>query len=976
MRQKGHKAYLFDFNNTLYYTSPTKHRRMWDDKDYYTFWEQRESVCSLIEENRGIVDFYIDKILASEAKIIGFTVHFSSVWASLEIARRIKKHDNRRIIVFGGPDSSLQQKGNYLINQECVDIVVYGEGEGPLFEIIDRADNFREIDRIKGCLILRDGRIAAGEYMPGVKDLDSLPMPDYSDFKEDINSRTYRQPQRLDIFDSRGCPTRCHFCSEWQFWGKFRSKSGQRIYQEIVYHLNNFPQVNYFYFIGSLVNGNMAALERFCDLVIDNNLGIRWAGQAVIRQEMTKEFLKKAHHAGCTWLSYGIESGSQRVVSTMNKKFSVEIASRVLRDTKAAGIAVQANFMFGIPTETKEDFQQTLGFLKENRESMDTILASQSFCVIDKDTYLYNHAKRFGIRNREHHLYWESNEGENNYRERQRRYEEFCQLALSLGVPETSGVLRSKPDKWQLLGDYFFYKRDYPRAIENYLNAQQNEKETKGLLDKLSRCYEENGDYDKARQALNRSLQLNETFAADGAPDEKINPVRKCSDGGLDPAIAKTVDSTLWQATGYFSNGIKQKLSGLNDLSAGLKMFSDSNSNGQNCPDFNLIGSDKLAKILRYFARINYKGIDLEKVTSDFSFNEKQQSMARALYSHGLWKKLSNYILVDVQKARKEPFLFGYPYWLIIDPCNWCNLSCPFCPTGQRRGVRTKGELSFGDFKTIIDKLGPYLIHIDLVNWGEPFLNKDIIKMIRCAKQHHMDIKIDSNLNHLDEKKAEELVLSGLDKIVVSIDGLSQETYSKYRVGGNFQLAMDNLRLIIKKRKELKSIKPYITWQFLVFRHNEGEVEQVEKMGKKLGVDHVGVTKAFIGDKEWIPLNPQYSNYNADEIIRDETSNHFKTPEETFCHWPWEAIAVNPNASVSVCCTVEEEKDDFGNFFDQPFENLWNSEKYLRAREYVKDKKTNGQDDKNICVGCRHLGLINVDILSCHSFFVSKVSAK
>jgi len=848
VRQKGHQVYLFDLNNALYHASSQDLRKMWDDKDYYSYWEDREKVYALLESNHKIIDFYLGKILNSQARIIGFTVHFSSSWVSLELAKRIKERDKSRIIVFGGPDCSRQIRGDYYIQQDCVDIVVSGEGEKPLFEIIEIIESAREIAEIKGALVLKNGSIVDGGYLPGVADLDSLPIPDYSDFKDDINLRLYREPHRLDIFDSRSCPTRCHFCSEWQFWGKFRSKSGKRIYEEIQQYMQDFPQVNYFYFIGSLVNGDIKALEDFCDLVIKNKLKIQWAAQAVIRAEMSKGLLKKLKASGCFWLGYGIESGSQRVLEKMNKNFSLEVASRVLRDTKEAGISTQANFMFGLPTETLDDFQGTLKFLQENRPCMDSILASQSFCVIDKGTYLYNHPQEFGITNREHNIYWQSNNGENNYAERFRRYEEFCRLALSLGVPETSGVLKEKPDKQKLLGDYFQYK--------------------------------------------------------------------------------------------------------------------------QKILNFNLIESRELADILRDYSKANYKGVDLEKIISDFKFNNKQRSMSQALYSRGLWTKLSNYILTDVQKGRLEPFLFGYPYWLVIDPCNYCNLHCPFCPTGQDRNTRPKGKLSFNDFKNIVDKLGEYAVHIDLLNWGEPFLNERIFDMIKYAKQYHSDIKVDTNLTCLDTDKAERLVLSGLDKIIVSLDGLNQETYSKHRRGGDFQVVMDNLKLLLNKRKELKSAKPYITWQFLVFRHNEHEVETAVKMGRKLGVDHVGVTNAFIGDKDWIPVNPAYSNYNNGNIKKDNmTFNYFKVGNNVFCNWPWEAIAINTNGSVSACCSVEEEKDDFGNIFDQPFEEMWNSDKYQMARRHIKDKNVINKDGRHVCVECKHLGLINIDILSCHSFF-------
>lgn len=922
VRAAGHQAYLFDLNNSLYHTSAQQTRKMWDDKDYYTFWEDPELVESLLRENEKLLDFYIDKILKTEASIIGFTLHFSSVWASLSLARRLKERDRSRLIVFGGPDCSRQQKGDYLIQQDCVDIVVHGEGEKPLFTIIDNGKNIKDVSSLAGCLLFREGRIVDGGYVEGNHDLDSLPMPDYTDFSEDIMLRMYREPHRLDIFDSRGCPTRCHFCSEWQFWGKFRSKSGKKLFAEVTHYINQFPQVNYFYFIGSLINGNMRVLEEFCDLVIQNNLNITWAGQAVIRPEMTQEFLQKMKKAGCCWIGYGIESGSQRVVDKINKRFSIEVAAQVLEATKKTGISTQANFMFGIPTETREDFAETLTFLKNNSKSMDTILASQSFCVIDKGTYLYDHPDEFGIHGRNHHLYWSSDNGENNYVERFKRYEEFCKEALSLGIPETSGVLRNKPDKWQLLGDYFVHERDYNRAIEHYSQALQEERKTRSLYDKLSYCYEATGDYEKAREMLSLALTIEAGMFANGLSD-----------------------SSLQQRLGAFDK-LRERTP----------------------TDLNTLENQELAKILRLLKKTEFKGIDLDKLCADFKLSDKHCSMARALYSHGLWEKLSNMILVEAQKSRRESLLYGYPYWLIIDPCNICNLSCPFCPTGQKRGARPKGKLALADFEAIMDKLGPYAIHVDLVNWGEPFLNNELCEMVKYAKQFHADVKIDSNLSVFSEEIARKLVAAGLDKIVVSIDGITQETYSKYRRGGNFKAVMDNLKLLLKVRKQMHSKKPYITWQFLVFKHNEHEIEHVKSIGAKLGVNHVGITKAFIGDKDWIPLNPEYSNYNKEQIKDDLTFEHFKK-RYSFCNWPWEAIAFNTNASVSSCCSVEDAKDDFGAFFDQPFEEVWNSERFMAAREHIAKSTQPLTDSHNICLRCKHAGLINIDILSCHSFF-------
>jgi radical SAM protein with 4Fe4S-binding SPASM domain len=181
---------------------------------------------------------------------------------------------------------------------------------------------------------------------------------------------------------------------------------------------------------------------------------------------------------------------------------------------------------------------------------------------------------------------------------------------------------------------------------------------------------------------------------------------------------------------------------------------------------------------------------------------------------------------------------------------------------------------------------------------------------------------------------------------------------------------MENLNLVLKKKRELSRRNPYISWQFLVFRHNEHEIDDVKMIAEEMGVDHIGITKAFIGDKDWVPLNPQYSHYNrekAQEIDKKRTSDFFNEPKEKLCNWPWEVIVINSNGSVSPCCSIEDEKDDFGNIFDSPFKEIWNNGKYLKARRFIKDRIKTEED--NICFNCKHLGLINLDILSCHSLF-------
>jgi radical SAM protein with 4Fe4S-binding SPASM domain len=242
--------------------------------------------------------------------------------------------------------------------------------------------------------------------------------------------------------------------------------------------------------------------------------------------------------------------------------------------------------------------------------------------------------------------------------------------------------------------------------------------------------------------------------------------------------------------------------------------------------------------------------------------------------------------------------------------------------------------------------------------------------MIKIAKVYKVDTKIDSNLNQFTEEDAEAMILSGLDKLIVSIDGATRETYSKYRINGDFDKVIGNLGLLVRKKREMKMANPFISWQFLVFRHNEHEIEQAKTMAADMGVDGIGITKAFIGDKDWLPSNEEYSYYKKGEIGgREHTSNYFKPFGEKFCNWPWEAIVVNPNGSVSPCCSVEDEAGDFGNIFNSPFRDIWNNSNYKEARSFIKNKLMPEGKRENICLSCRHSGLTNLDILSCHSLF-------
>lgn len=306
-----------------------------------------------------------------------------------------------------------------------------------------------------------------------------------------------------------------------------------------------------------------------------------------------------------------------------------------------------------------------------------------------------------------------------------------------------------------------------------------------------------------------------------------------------------------------------------------------------------------------------------------------------------------NYKLIEYQKKRGTPVVIGYPYWLTVDPSSVCNLRCVFCPTGQRRGARAAALMPLARFRKIMQKLGPYLYHVDFCNWGEPMLNPELPEMIACAAWYGVSAKIDTNLGiDLTRDYADRLIRSGIPRINISIDGASRETYAVYRRDGDFEKVMSNFALLASRKKALGYLSPHLHWQFLVFKHNEHEIEKAKKLAGLVGADSIGFTAPFCAP-EWVSTIDEYNNYRVkDGAVALKSAGRA-------CNWLWDAITINADGSVSPCCSVEDEKDDFGNFFSKPFQLIWNGKKYRAARAHA---AKNAPAPDNVCGRCDHMG--------------------
>ncbi len=328
-------------------------------------------------------------------------------------------------------------------------------------------------------------------------------------------------------------------------------------------------------------------------------------------------------------------------------------------------------------------------------------------------------------------------------------------------------------------------------------------------------------------------------------------------------------------------------------------------------------------------------------VSRTFFASRLNYAHIRAFLFNNSPRKFANLVHVHWDKWRGHSVTNSFPFILILEVTNVCNLKCPFCLTGKGvSGGRDVRHLTFEEAKKIIDDVGDYIYFMQVYTWGEPLLNKDLVRIVEYAKARNIYVMLSTNATAMTADYNQRLIDSGIDYIMVAIDGGSEETYARYRVGGKFDKVMANLGNMLEKKREQGLEAPFIEWQYIVFRHNEHEVDATEAMAYRMGVNKFTPLPAYVEDAEWAATDSRYKTEFANpERLRD-------------CDRPWSHLNVRADGGIATCCYSFFKKDDIAGINDGGFSAIWNNEKFQQSRRLIVQQRR-GEELEPSALLCR-----------------------
>lgn len=313
-----------------------------------------------------------------------------------------------------------------------------------------------------------------------------------------------------------------------------------------------------------------------------------------------------------------------------------------------------------------------------------------------------------------------------------------------------------------------------------------------------------------------------------------------------------------------------------------------------------------------------------------------------------LWNSLKILSSFYVTKYTGKATQWGKPMTISLEPTTACNLRCPECPSGLRAFSRPTGNLRENFFKNTIDQLYKDLIYLIFYFQGEPYINPRFLDMVKYANERGIYTITSTNGHFLNDENAKKTIESGLDRMIISVDGTTQEVYEQYRKAGDLENVLKGARNMVKWKNKLKSSTPHIIFQFLVVRPNEHQIPEIYKLAKEIGVDEVKLKTAQIYDykngNHLIPLNEKYARYHK----QSDGTYDVKHALVNHCWKLWHSCVITWDGVVVPCCFDKDATYKLGDLKQDSFETIWHSENYQQFRTDI----LKGRDQIEICQNC------------------------
>lgn len=385
LKKQGFLPLVVDVNIELYNESADIEKKDWCNWK----WSNLQWIEGFFAENSEYIDSLVNKILISKPRFIGFSIWDGNLIFSKILAKKIKEKSFQSLIMFGGPVCSLKSVWEYL--SDVSDFIVVGEGEETLRELLAREENRNNFKNIKGCIYRGDKGFYPFKKREHIKNLNILPYPTYDEF-DLLKYNNGNKQMLLPLSSSRGCRYKCSFCRR-QY--PYRLRDINLLFEEILDHISKHNP-HLFCFYESLINGNPSYLDSFCETILNQGIRFSWTAPMTVIKKLNNRMFLKIKKAGCVAVNFGVESGSDKILKRMRKPFSVRDMEKALELAHHAGIRTEINFIVGYPGEDKEDFEDTLMFLRRNRKYIDKVI-SHNTCYIFPDAPLYDQINKYGI---------------------------------------------------------------------------------------------------------------------------------------------------------------------------------------------------------------------------------------------------------------------------------------------------------------------------------------------------------------------------------------------------------------------------------------------------------------------------------------------------------------------------------------------------------------------------------------------------